>query len=36
MQLLLTGMTRDGVYGIQGGKVTHAVKNCGSTKARSW
>jgi predicted Zn-dependent protease len=27
MQLLLTGMTRDGVYRIQGGKVTHAVKN---------
>ncbi len=27
MQLLLTGMTRDGVYRIEGGKVTHAVKN---------
>ena len=27
MQLLLTGMTRDGVYRVQGGKVTHAVKN---------
>ncbi len=27
MQLLLTGMTRDGVYRIQGGRVTHAVKN---------
>lgn len=27
MQLLLTGMTRDGVYRIRGGKVTHAVKN---------
>ncbi|MDW8105283.1 MAG: TldD/PmbA family protein [Armatimonadota bacterium] len=27
MQLLLTGMTRDGVYRIQGGKVSHAVKN---------
>ncbi len=27
MQLLLTGMTRDGVYRIQEGKVTHAVKN---------
>ncbi|MGC8783125.1 MAG: TldD/PmbA family protein [Armatimonadota bacterium] len=27
MQLLLTGMTRDGVYRIKGGKVTHAVKN---------
>ncbi len=27
MQLLLTGMTRDGVYRIEGGRVTHAVKN---------
>ncbi|GBC96951.1 hypothetical protein HRbin16_02764 [bacterium HR16] len=27
MQLLLTGMTRDGVYRIEKGKVTHAVKN---------
>lgn len=27
MQLLLTGMTRDGVYRIQNGRVTHAVKN---------
>lgn len=27
MQLLLTGMTRDGVYHIQNGRVTHAVKN---------
>lgn len=27
MQLLLTGMTRDGVYRIQGGRITHAVKN---------
>jgi len=27
MQLLLTGMTRDGVYRIQDGKVTYAVKN---------
>lgn len=27
MQLLLTGMTRDGVYRIHGGKVAHAVKN---------
>ncbi|GIV17699.1 MAG: TldD/PmbA family protein [Armatimonadota bacterium] len=27
MQLLLTGMTRDGVYRIERGKVTHAVKN---------
>lgn len=27
MQLLLTGMTRDGVYRIQNGRVTHAVRN---------
>lgn len=27
MQLLLTGMTRDGVYRIQDGQVSHAVKN---------
>jgi predicted Zn-dependent protease len=27
MQLLLTGMTRDGVYRIQRGQVVHAVKN---------
>lgn len=27
MQLLLTGMTRDGVYRIQGGRIVHAVKN---------
>lgn len=27
MQLLLTGMTRDGVYRIQGGRITYAVKN---------
>ncbi|MGQ9880874.1 MAG: TldD/PmbA family protein [Armatimonadota bacterium] len=27
MQLLLTGMTRDGVYRIRNGRVTHAVRN---------
>lgn len=27
MRLLLTGMTRDGVFRIEGGRITHSVKN---------
>jgi predicted Zn-dependent protease len=33
--LLLTGLTRDGTFFIENGKIKHPVKNFASTKARS-